>query len=461
MKYHFIYPDINTGFYPGAHHGIAQLVSVLKLDGHKASLSHITRTPTRDRLMSDIRREKPDIIGFTVMSNQLGYVTQWSKWIKSECDIPVVCGGVHAILNPEETLALSGVDMVCAGEGEHAVLDNRFWFKDTDGKAVRCAPYNLIDNLDELPFPDYSLFDNERMMARRGGAFAVICSRGCPHNCYYCSNHALRKQQKGLGRYFRYRSVDNTIEMLSDIAAKYQGIRQFSFADDIFGLSRKWVLEFCEKYPRKMSIPFACNLRAESATRELLVSLRDAGCREIEMGIESGSEELRSKVLNRKMTNQQIRDAFTTARSAGIRTRAYNMVGLPGETADMVRETIALNREVKPDELAVFYYYPFPGTKLYAVCADKGMLSSQNSTNYVAKSVLDLRTIRPQELNKLYNEFCRYALSREFVPYPTLLRLLFGISHVFLRILTLGNEIRLIRKLYTVMSISRKLRRTQ
>ncbi|MBU1172970.1 MAG: cobalamin-dependent protein, partial [Proteobacteria bacterium] len=271
MKYHFIYPDVGTGYFPDVHHGLAHLFGVLKYGGHQVSLHHVKKPPKKEEMLAMISRESPDIIGFTTMSNQVEYVKLWSRWIKDVFDIPIICGGVHATLNPEELLSMESIDAVCVGEGEQAILDNNFR-----------EPYPLIENLDELPFPDYSLFDCDRILKAKNGNFAVIVSRGCPYQCSYCCNHALMEKQKGLGKYFRCRSVGSVLSQLEQLVSEYP-IRSFSFADDIFGINMEWAMEFCERYPGRIGLPFECNLRVEMVNRELLSMLRNAGCAMVEM----------------------------------------------------------------------------------------------------------------------------------------------------------------------------------
>ncbi|KKN72346.1 hypothetical protein LCGC14_0411730 [marine sediment metagenome] len=448
MKYHFIYPDIGTGFYPGVHHGLAQLFSVLEANGDEVSLHHVTKTPKPSDIQDAVQREMPDIVGFTAMSNQIGYVKLWSRWIKEKYDIPIVCGGVHATLNPGELLAVDSIDMVCVGEGERAVVDRRFLTKHLKTiAALMDNPYPLIEDLDGLPYPDYSLFDPKVISGARGGTLAVMCSRGCLYNCSYCCNHALREAQKGLGKYFRYRSVDNTIGLLEELVGRHQ-VRRFSFADDIFGANREWILEFCEKYTKKVGLPFDCNLRVEMVTSGLLAALSGAGCSMVELGIESGSEWMREEVLNRGMSNQQIVDAFKHARRVGLRTRAYNMIGLPFETPEMARETIELNKLVNPDEIAVFYFYPFKGTKLYNLCQDEGFLTERETTSYVSESVLHLSTITPRELDRVYSEFYQLVIDRQLRSFPAPVRYLFRVGMAALGIFGRSSAVKIVRKLY-------------
>ncbi|MFC1870562.1 B12-binding domain-containing radical SAM protein, partial [Chloroflexota bacterium] len=401
MKVHFIYADVSTYYYPGVHHGLASIAGVLKSHGHLLSLHHVKKEPSKKEILDIIRRESPDLIAFSAVTNQIGYVDTWSKWIKQEFSIPTICGGIHATLYPEEVIAFVGIDMVCRGEGEYPLLelaDNpartdiaNLWLK-RNGEIIKNPLRPLISSLDDLPYPDYALFDCETILADRNGDFAILASRGCPFSCTYCCNHALRKIQEDKGKYFRLRSVDNVLRELELLTDKYP-IRHLSFADDIFGVSRDWALEFCEKYPKKFALEFECNARADGIDEELLASLKRANCTQINMGVEAGNEWLRTEVLGRKVPNEQMIKAFDSAHKFGLKTMSYNMIGLPYETPEMIKETINLNKRLAPDRIAIFFFYPYPGTELYEVCRREGFLSEKRSSSYVSESVLNLPTI--------------------------------------------------------------------
>lgn len=432
MRIHLIYPDIDTYFYPGVHHGLASIIGVLRSNGHLVSLHHVRKEPSRNEILEVVQRQQPDLIGFSSITNQIGYVETWSRWIKQGFATPIICGGVHATLHPEEVIGFDGVDMICRGEGEFPMLDlaNRWgrgiddienlWIKKGNG-IIRNDLRPLIADLDALPYADYDLFDCKQILKDRRGDFAVLASRGCPYSCTYCCNHALRKVQQGKGKYFRLRSVDHVLRELELLTGKYP-IRHLSFADDVFGLSRRWSQEFCEKYPRQFSLQFECNVRADVVDEELLESLVAANCTQISMGVEAGNEWLRRKVLGRNMSNAQIVKAFDAAHKLGIRTRSYNMIGLPFETHEMIEETISLNKRLAPDHIAVFFFYPYRGTALYEVCQKEGFLSQRHSTSYVSETVLELPTVTPKELGRLHARFYRYAIERELQSFHPVLR---------------------------------------
>ena len=429
MKIHFIYSDVSTYYYPGVHHGLASISSVLKSHGHLVSMHHVKKEPSRNEMLDVIQRECPDLIAFSSVTNQIEYVDTWSRWIKQEFAVPTICGGIHATLNPEEVIGFDGIDVVCRGEGEYPVLEladdlgrtdiGNLWVK-RDGDIIKNPLRPLIFPLDSLPHPDYTLFDCDTIVKDRNGDFSILASRGCPFNCTYCCNHALRQLQKDKGKYFRLRSVDNVLEQLKLLADEYP-IRHFTFADDVFGLSKDWALEFCEKYPKVFDFEFECNARTEMVDEELCENLSRAHCTQINFGIESGNEWLRKNILKRKMSNEQIIRAFDTAHKFGLKTLSYNMIGLPYETPEMIWETINLNKRCAPSRIVISFFYPYPGTELYEVCQKEGFLSERYSRSFVSESVLELPTVTKKELEKLYTEFYKCAIERRIQSFPPLL----------------------------------------
>ncbi|KKN17103.1 hypothetical protein LCGC14_0969350, partial [marine sediment metagenome] len=215
-----------------------------------------------------------------------------------------------------------------------------------------------------------------------------------------------------------------------------------------FGILREWVFEFCEKYPKHFDLEFECNLRPETVDEKLLTALKNANCNQVDMGIEVGNEWLRNKVLNRKVSNKQILNAFRLAEEVGIKTRAYNMIGLPYETVDMVKETIRLNEMSNPTHTAIFYFYPYPGTRLYDVCKKEGYLSDKQSASYVTDTILNLPTISNKELDRLYTKFYRYTMSNETKSMISLIRCPVNIICTILVSLLGKRAIKVIMNLY-------------
>jgi len=179
------------------------------------------------------------------------------------------------------------------------------------------------------------------------------------------------------GHYVRWRSVENLIEELEVIKAQY-GMRFVRFHDDIFMFNKDWFEEFCEHYRQKIGLPFICNARANLVTDSMSQMLTNAGCIHVFLGLESGNDHIRNVVLNRNHSREQIINACCSLQAHGITITTYNMYGLPFETIDTVLDTIELNITCRPQQASIFFYVPYPRTRLAQVAEDEGMLQAED-----------------------------------------------------------------------------------
>lgn len=382
----FIYPSINTHI--SYQLGVCYLSSVLKASGHRVSLIVLRTHILKSNLVAQIRNLGPDLIGFSVVTNQWEYAREYIKSIKKKVDIPIIVGGIHTTVLPEETINTYGVDMICIGEGEDAFLDLvtrmekghdltevcNIWVK-SGGKIVRNSLRDLIQDLDRIPFPDVELFLNvdEVKIA------PLWTSRGCPFSCTYCCNHVLRRIYRGKGKYVRNRSLDNIFEEIHNCLQRFPKLEIFYIEDDILTLDKRRVLEFCRRYvEEQFRLPFCCNGHARMLDGDSMKALKKAGCKYISIGVESGSEWLRKNVLKREYSNDQAKEIFNKAKEIGLGTYAYYMCGFPFETEQMMDETVELHKTIKPDyPPQVGAFYPFPGTDLSKVCEEQNLLSGR------------------------------------------------------------------------------------
>jgi len=451
MHIRFVYPDIESDPNRPRHRpsslqlGIGYVSAVLKQGGHKTSLQHIYKAVSKEEFLKCMEKEKPDLVCFSSTTNQFQYVKTFSTWVK-ELDLPILCGGVHATLVPEEVITLPTIDFVCIGEGEYPALElvnalqndesieniKNIWSK-KDDTIIKNEIRPLISNLDELPFPDREIFDYETILKTNGYRAEIIAGRGCPFNCTYCCNHALRKIYDGKGKYVRMRSVGNVLEEIEEITKKYK-IKKIVFHDDIFTLFPDWVKEFCEQYPKRFNMKFGINARPESLNKDITTVLKSAGCEFIAIGIESGNEWLRKNVLKRYTTNEQIINAFKNAKEAGIRTYSLNMVGLPYETPEMIEDTIKINKIISPHDFQLSIFYPFPETELWNLCKKKGFLTDEHRTGFMGDSILQLPTLSKKQIRMYYEKFEGEVLEHyikthypsAIIPFYTILKIMFG-----------------------------------
>ena len=405
----FIYPNLMRQEYLSL--GIGYLSSYLKEYGHKAELMDYTFGGSINDCIRKTEQTNPDMIGFSLRSGELSFSLRIAEKLKEEFDIPILFGGVHPTVAPEETIMQDNVDMICIGEGELALLElldkienkvdckiRNFWFK-SGNKIIRNPVRPLIPDLDTIPFPDRELFDFEKYLKVRGGAVDILATRGCPFDCSYCINHVFHKLYKGENP-VRTRSVGNILDEISLLASEYD-VTCLNFQDDTFTVNRNWVREFSRKYSKEFAIPFTCNARAETLTREICDLLKNAGCMSLHIGVESGSEQLRRKVLKRGLTNRQLVDAFENAKNAGLNTYSFNMVGVPFERRKDMLATIELNRRIRPDFLQVSIFQPYPGTELYDLCKEKGWIRDMElSISHQLSSIMSYPHVSSEEIEE-------------------------------------------------------------
>jgi anaerobic magnesium-protoporphyrin IX monomethyl ester cyclase len=424
MKVCLVYPDIGGVKRYGArkyYHGLGHISSVLKQAGHETALVYLQQEPARDGFLQQLAAIRPGLAAFSSTTHQHPYVERCAYWIKQSMpELLTVVGGPHSTLAPESVLANPNWDLVCVGEGEYPLLDlanalqeeqsiteiPNLWLHN-GRRLIRNPLRPLVTDLDELPFPDRELFGFDQILEANDGWVDMMVGRGCPYGCSYCCNPALRQRFQGLGKYVRFRSVDNVLAEIRSLASQYL-IRTLNFQDDVFTLDRGWTLQFSQAYGAEFSFPFWINTRVERILDEQLVAaLAHAGCRGVRIGIESGNEDLRTEILKRRMSNDEIRHAFALARKYGLDVYTCNMLGIPGETADMVEETIALNRELEPTDLQFSVFYPYPMTELYDLSVRNGYLIEGESLSsyYQRKSVLRLPTLSKAELERGYDHF--------------------------------------------------------
>lgn len=394
MKILFVYPVPPPRFQILRYQqGIGSISAVLKQAGHSTGLLYLWGSG-EENLDDRIDAFQPDLVALSLTSGFFEQGCAVARRVKSRHRLPVLLGGIHPTLCPEESIAAEGVDAVCVGEGEYPTRElcaalaagrdptgiPNLWVR-RNGIIHRNEPRPLIADLDSLPFPDREIVPYAELLNTLP-EIEFMASRGCPFPCAYCVNHALMELYRGKGPYVRFRSVDNLLAEIDQVLSKYGTDRFIGFHDDSFTLNREWLREFAEKYPERFSIPFWCNSTADRIDEETVSLLKTAGCYEVRIGIESGNDRIRMETLRKNVTRPQIVSAFRRLRRAGILTYAFNMVGLPGEGPAQVEETIRLNRAARPDEVFCSVFFPYPGTRLRELCVEKGWYDGRSVESY-------------------------------------------------------------------------------
>lgn len=400
MKVLFIYPE-NTNI------GVGYLSAVLKQNGHDTKLiidPRLFNTYFADnKFLSKafdfskiIKKEtltyEPDLICFSIFSDYFLWAKQTAEFIKTFTDTPILAGGIHPSLVPEEVLKHQCFDYVCVSEGEEALpeLCNKIESKDdiSNIKNIWCrvnekpvfAGYRpLIKNLDNLPFPDKEIFHNI-YPGFADSAYTIISARGCPNACTYCYNGALKHMYKDLGPYLRKRSVKNVIEELKH-AKKQYNIKKVSFFDDLFIYDKNWLTEFAYAYKKKIDLPYFCHVGPKYVTEETVALLKTSGCSTVTMGIQSASKDLRQKVLNRTESNEQITKAIRLLKENNIFTYTNIIIGLPTEDTATLEETARFCSRYKSDAVTTSWLRFYPKSPIVETAKENNMLTDEEIKN--------------------------------------------------------------------------------
>lgn len=423
MKLVIVLLEIRSGF-PGfsGHYaeGIASIAASVKAAGHTFELIHLTQPTPSDAVVARIAATGADLVGFSCMTNTAPYLELYAPALRRALPgLPIVAGGVHPTLQPEDCLAIDGIDGVCIGEGErvavealdrlqqgHGLHDIPGLWLEHDGEIERNTPCLAAGSLDELPPPDRGVFDFANLMTSREGVLYVHASRGCPYRCRFCCNAALRERWPRGGKYLRYKSVERLCDEIEAAVAHFPGtLHGIYFQDEILGLDKRWLAAFAEAYPKRIGVPFNCNLRADNVTPEVVDWLARAGCRSVSIGLESGSERIRTTVLGKTISDRQFETAFRQLDDAGIRVATFSMVGLPDETLDDALATVRMNADRRVDRRMISIFFPFPGTGLHADVVANGLLSSRRPDTYQETTPLDQASISRRQVEFIHDFF--------------------------------------------------------
>jgi len=327
MKVLFVHPESECL-------GIEYLSAVLKQAGHKTDLvfdpmlfmDQLFRIKILHKvfdykkiIIKEIIKKKPEAVCFSVVSSNYRWACKTAKEIKKKLNVPIIFGGIHPTSVPEVVIKNDYVDYVVVGEGEYALLNlvnviesgnpthkiNNVWSKHRR-MVIKNSPRELISNLDTIPFPDKEIFKG--IIPRFFDMYTTITSRGCPHSCSYCNNSFMKKFYQGKGKYLRRRSVDNVIEELSQ--AKATGFNKVIFHDETFNHDTVWLREFSKKYKKEINLPFFCWISPTNINKEVVRLLKSAGCRSVEMGVQTHNKEIAKKTLKRYCSRSETENAI-------------------------------------------------------------------------------------------------------------------------------------------------------
>jgi radical SAM superfamily enzyme YgiQ (UPF0313 family) len=337
-----------------------------------------------EQLVEILRREGVGLVGVSLRASAYeACAAEVCTYVRERTGLPLVVGGWHATVRPERCLPFA--DALCIGEADRsfpAFVDAAFrgdrdgvldaaghWVRDGDG-VRRNAPLPLVTDLDALPWRDYESADKWVIrdgVTLRGDPMAkdplhqVLCSIGCIQKCNFCHNSF---ESEAPGPRLRFRSVSSVLDELAARRRANPDIRRVRFDDEIFGLDRKWLREFAERYPREVGLPFDILTEPTVVSDTYADLLRQAGARYVHMGVQS-TESVNRDLLDRRAARETTRAAVERLTSRGMRIRYLTMVDIPGVTEAQKEDLFAFFLEVPaPYDLYLFSLTWFPGSKM-------------------------------------------------------------------------------------------------
>ena len=368
----------------GANQGVAYLIPILKRYGYTVHFIDLSSDISKESFLEKIRSINPGIIGFSSTTQEYKYLIHFSNILRKESDIMQIAGGVHPSLDPIDVLRRTSVDGVCIGEGEIPleellvnIQDNKditktrgFYWR-TGKKMIKNDIPPFIKDISTIEFPDFSHYPRDIVIKKWDpnrnlviektdelNYFTIVLSRGCPYRCTYCCNQAKAEIYKGQKGYHRLPTVEYSISFLKKMIKNYPETDYIEFIDDLLITNQEWFLEFIHRYHKTIGLPYKINGRFENINTKIVNAFIETGCTQVFFGLESGDEEYRNNILNRRHSNKLIIEKAKMIKDADIQLMTMNMVGLPTDFGSVV------------------FYRPYKGSKLYDMSKEMGLLKS-------------------------------------------------------------------------------------
>ena len=404
--------------------GLAYLGAVSEKAGHKVTVidcqaEKLTYEAFRER----IANTPSDIIGVTATTllykSAMRLITI-AKEVQPQA--VTVLGGSHGTFWDENALKeYPSLDIVVRREGEITIVDlcdkleNNSSLSSVLGityregdKIVRNADRPFIEDLDSIPFPAHDLMPLEKLKHNGKLLVPLFSSRGCVYWCDFCSTVRMS------GRGYRMRSPKNVVDEMQLVQEKY-GVDQVTFYDDAFSVDRNRVMKICEELnARKLKLLWDCGTRVDMVDRELMQTMKNAGCIAVWLGVESGSEAMLG-AMNKRIKLDQTRLAYKTAQKVGLITIANVVLGFPGETEQTAQETINFVKQLNPDDVGFYIATPYPGTPMYEQVIKNGWLRVTDFDKYdTAGPTFETPYLSMDKLSKM-----RYKAYQQFYLRPT------------------------------------------
>lgn len=404
---------------------LSYLAGALEREGIEVQIIDFLVTRYRpDKLRQKLGEYRPQLVGITCVTLNYPIAARMLKACKAfDPSIVTVIGGPHATFALKETLLRAPwIDAIAIGEGERTVVELAkaveggkeirqvagIAFAD-GGTVVKTEPRPLIEDLDQLPMPARHLLPLARYRAL-GAPCTVITSRGCPYGCIFCSGRRM------FGRRVRFRDPGLVVDEIEMLHRDF-GFPQINVVDDTFNLNHRHASQVCEEMLRRnLKISWNTFARADTMSEDLARLMNRAGCEWVLFGVESADEGI-LKTIKKGATPDDVRRGVKIATDAGIKVFNSFIFGLPGESPDTARKSLAFGQELDHKYGAKYGFHvlsPLPGTELYDRARDYGLrILSRNWARYDANhTITETATMSPQMVKEAiapYDRAVEYA----------------------------------------------------
>jgi len=374
---------------------LAYSASLLENKDHEVS---IIDSPSlgldSSQVLNRIINGNPDLIIINTSGVSINEDLDFAENVKKTTNKLVAVTGMYVSLFPEVALQ-RGIDLVIRDEIEYTILELSQKTTNFDnikglcymknGSIVKSPKRPINRNLDELPFPSYHLLPmkNYRYHLLKKRPFTtVLSSRGCPFGCIYCP------YPLGYGNIWRGRTSENVLEELRLLVEKFD-IKSILFRDQVFTYDMKRAEKICDGIIQDgLDIEWRCETRVDRLPKNLMYKMKEAGCKGVHLGIESGDPEILKRIAKVGVTVDLIKKVFKDAKEVGLETVAFFMLGLPGETRESISKTFSLAKELGSDITWFTAAVPIPGTKLYDLAEKKGWIITKDLKRYSGREVV-------------------------------------------------------------------------
>ena len=359
------------------HIGIGYIASYAKENHKDLNIRFLDTRIAKETEIETFLNTKYDLIGITSSSQVfLEAVEIGNKIKKIFPNTPICIGGSHASTVKEDCLYGFPFDYAIYGEGEISFSEligylkgnvdllaiNGLIYKSTSGSIIKNPPREIIKDIDSIPFPAYDLFNMSCYPQHR-----ITTSRGCPFNCVFCNSHSIWTNK------WRKRSTKYLIEEIKILISKYKR-KTIVFNDDSFNIDAKRVMNFCnEIIMQKLNIIWSTSVRVDLITPEIAQKIKQSGCYNVSIGIESANNEVLEKI-NKKTTKEKIYDGINILRNAGIDVMGQFMIGNPGDNLDTVKESIEFAKMSNLTGVEFYTALPYKDTLLWEYVKEHGRL---------------------------------------------------------------------------------------